>query len=187
MILPCNSFRLATAKGFDADLPRGCFEHAEIAVNSLSILLDWSINEFFSRNSKHAVQNGTLGFNHSFLHSSQDQKHILRHFWRHIQGRETIPGRELQEQILIQNSPCQGHSTKDMCPPMNHTRLALFTVSESDLLNKLSHRGAILWNKSSSTATSEQHPPRPGPWETLVTRCWTTPGTTDLLLLLLVP
>lgn len=55
-ILPYNPFRLATVIGFDADLPRGCFEHAENAVNSLPMLLDWSINESFSRNSMQAVQ-----------------------------------------------------------------------------------------------------------------------------------
>jgi len=35
--------------GVDTDLPRGCVEHAENAVNSLPLptLLDWSINEFF--------------------------------------------------------------------------------------------------------------------------------------------
>ena len=37
--------------GVDTDLPRGCVEHAENAVNSLPLptLLDWSINEFFFR------------------------------------------------------------------------------------------------------------------------------------------
>lgn len=37
MILPYNSFRLATAQGFDADLPQGDFDHAENAVNTLHI------------------------------------------------------------------------------------------------------------------------------------------------------
>lgn len=64
-------------------------------------------------------------------------------------------------------SLCQGHPSEDICPAMNQTQLALFSVSETDLLNKLSRRGAISWNKSLWAATSDQHPPRPRPWDTL--------------------
>lgn len=123
----------------------------EVVLNMLKLLsipsLSCSIGastSFFRASSKHAVQNGTLVFNPHFLHQIRDQNHTLHHSWCHIQVRETIPGRELHEQILIQNFPFPGHPREDMCPAMNHTQLALFAVSEWGLLNKLSRCGANL-------------------------------------------
>ena len=83
----------------------------EVVLNMLKLLsipsLSCSIGastSFFRASSKHAVQNGTLVFNPHFLHQIRNQNHTLHHSWCHIQVRETIPGRELHEQILIQYS-----------------------------------------------------------------------------------